>query len=272
MSPGGSEHAYYTITPRVKERAERILRATNSTQRTVRLSRWLESQKLSTQVIYSLLMLGLTSRRLSLDKYAAFYVCEIARSERETIVKTVLERHRHLKYLLKNKGLIKSSYNKKVHESEDCPPLVVREYRPRERVTKPADLAGAYEDKLCEIPGAWKNKYIEGRAFERDTYQFTPHLTMPTICVANILSTLAKDRNVLLEWGKPIRERTEEQLQKIARCYGLDRNYQLTINDAVLRSSIFAGLALFDFEDSEVHSLAIQEPQVRRLTKDSSAL
>lgn len=254
-SRGRLKREYYTITPTFKESVERILRVTNPVQRRLRLSGWLETQEASTKVLYSLLLLGLTSERLSLDKYAVFYICEIPRSGRSTIVKSVLEYHRRLGYLTKGKGTITSSYMKKV-ELKNCPTVVEREYRPDEKVTKSADLAVLYEDDRMNIPGAWKFEYIEGRAFKRDTYRFAEHLTIPTMTVANASLSMTKDHDVFLKWAMPVRELIEERLQQMARCYSLDRDYQLTIHDSTLRSSIFAGLALLDLGSSKIHSFS----------------
>ncbi len=216
------------------------------------------SDLLSTQVLYSLLTLGAASQHLSLDKYAIFYVCEIARSDRKTIV-NMLEYHTHFMYLSKNESTITSSYEKIITKSEGCPPLVTREYRPHERRNKAADLAVIYEDKRSLIPGGWKNEYIQGRAFKRDTYQFAPDLTLPTIFAANALSSLAKERNALFEWAETLREQTEKRLQQILECYGFDSSYRL-ITGAGFRSSVFAGLVLFDTAHSKVHSFEIRKP------------
>ena len=263
------EQGYYTITPRLKESVERILRVTNPVQRRLKLSGWLETQEPSTKVLYSLLMLGLASERLSLDKYAIFYICEVPRSGRSTIVKSVLEYHRRLGYLSKGKGTITSSYTKRVRELKNCPTVVEREYRPNDRVSKLADLAVLYEDERMDIPGAWKFEYIEGRSFKRDTYRFAGHLTISTVTVANTLLSMTKDHDVFLKWATPARELVEERLQQMARCYGLDINYQLTIDDSTLRSSIFAGLALLDPGASKIHSFDSRASGTKQWNKSS---
>ena len=144
-----SDHAKYTITPAIWKAAERIVWIRNPARRKIELSSWLTTRTLSTRVLYSFLLLGLASKRLSLDKYAVFYVNEIARSNRTTIVKDVLERYRHLGYLSKKVGKITSTYKKKAPDLKDCPPIVAREYRRDERSTKPAGLAVMYEDGHC---------------------------------------------------------------------------------------------------------------------------
>jgi hypothetical protein len=262
---------YYTIAPYVKDSALRIFRVTDPDQRKSKLLKWLGAQKLSTQVLYSLLTMALASIHLSLDKYAIFYVCEGRRSDRTTIV-DVLERHKQLEYLSKNESRIKLSREKRMDESEDCPPLVEREYRANERCTKQADLAVAYQDKQSVIPARWKwDGYIEGRAFKRDAYQFTPYLVLPTVSVANAISKLSSNSRIFLEWASPLRKRTEIGLRGILKCYEFDSNYRL-IPDEDFRSSVFAGLALFDAERSKIHSFAIGEPGSVESKKHASSV
>ena len=242
----------YTIAPLTKPSVQRILRVTDPVKRRIRLKNWLDRKKTFTQILFSLLTLAIASDRLALDKYGVFYVCKIARSQRATAV-NVLRQQRNRHYLKEQASSILPNYQKEIRESTDCPPLVKREYRPNERATIADDLAVVYEDRKCEIPRRWVFKYVEGRALQRDTFQFTPHLTMPMVHAAIVLSHLSRDRDVLLGWARPLREETESRLRGILQCYRFDRNY-LMISEDSCRSSIFAGLALYDFEHSQIHA------------------
>jgi hypothetical protein len=187
-----------------------------------------------------------------MDKYAVFYVCEIPRSDRSTVVKTILEGHTKLGYLRKNKHCkIISSVSKRAPKIEGCPPIVIKEYRPNDKITKPADLAVIFEDGLAEIPSKWKNEYVEGRAFRRDTYQFTQNLALTTIAAANLLAFTFKERETLLKWAEPLRLVTDQLAEKLLECYGLDKKYQLDSDNACVRSLLFGGLALFDPKSSK---------------------
>ena len=114
------------------------------------------------------------------------------------------------------------------------------------------DLAVVYKDRNSEIPRRWVFKYIEGRALQRDAYQFTKDLIIPIMHAANVLSHSSKDQDVLVDWARKPREETEARLRDILQCYGFDRSYQMISEDSC-RSSIFAGLALYDFEYSQMY-------------------
>ena len=130
----------------------------------MKLTDWLDRQKISAQILYSLFTIAIASDHLALDKYAIFYVCGIPRSKRTTAVRMV--DHLVNKYLTKAKSRILHSRKKRLLESSTCPPLVKREYRPGERVTKEYDLAVVYKDRVSEIPTKWIFEYIEDRALQ----------------------------------------------------------------------------------------------------------
>jgi len=233
----------------MKPSVQRIQRVTDQDKRRAQLKHWLEEQKTATQINYSLLTLAMASDQLALDKYAVFYVCGIERSNRTTAVK-LLDQAAH-KYLTKKKCTMHPTYNKKITESADCPPLVKREYRPNEHPTKPYDLAVVYKDDTCQIPRTWVPKYVEGRGLVRDGYKVTRNWTMAIVHAANAISHLSKDQDVVRDWAEKPRQEIEEQLRNILQCYRFDRYYRMISEDS-LRSFIFAGLALYDFDRSRI--------------------
>jgi len=241
----------YTIVPAMKTSVRRILRVRDHVKRTEKLMSWLDGQKISTQILYCLLTLAIASDHLALDKYAVFYVCRIVRSQRSTAVKKL--DHLVDKYLIKAKSKILHSREKFLVESSTCPPLVKREYRPSDHVTKEYDLAVVYKDRISEIPRKWVYEYIEDRALARDTYQFTKHLAMPMAQAANALSRSSSNYNWLVNWAKEPREEIEARLRDILQCYAFDGSYQMICDD-FLRSSIFSGLALYDLDHSQAFS------------------
>lgn len=242
----------YTIVPTMKPSVQRILRVTDPVRRRMRLKKWLDNQKTPTEILYALLTMAIASDRLALDKYGVFYVCEIARSERTTAVRT-LEDQKARGYLTRKTSKINATHEKKIIESTDCPPLVKREYKPNERRTKKDDLAGVYKDNETDIPRRWVFKYIEGRALEREAYQFSKALSMSIVNAVIAISQLSRDQDTLIEWASEPRKRIEARLLSILRCYNLETSYQM-IDEKSCRTSIFAGLALYDFERSQVHT------------------
>ena len=156
------------------------------------------------------------------------------------------------KYLTRAKSKTLHSRDKQLVESSTCPPLVKREYRPGDPVTKEYDLAVVYKDHLVMIPRKWVFKYIEGRALARDAYQFTKHLAMPMAQAANALSHSSNNHRWLVNWAKAPREETEARLRDVLQCYAFDLDHQMISKDSV-RSSIFAGLALYDLDYSQVY-------------------
>ena len=85
----------------------------------------------------------------------------------------------------------------------------------------------------------------------------------------NVIPNLSSNQDVFLDWAKPLREHTEIRLRNIVNCYGFDSSYQL-IPDEDFRSSVFAGLASFDSEQSKMHSFAIGEPGAVESTRHFS--
>jgi len=251
----------YTITPVTKSSVRRILSSRDHDKRRAKLTGWLDRQKVSTQTLYSLITLAIASDHLALDKYAIFYVCGTARSQRTLVVK-LLDQAVH-KYLSKTKCTIHPTHTREIKESTDCPPLVKREYRLSEHPTKLNDLAVLYRDGKCEIPRTWVPKYVEGRGLVRDGYQFAGNLTMPIVHAASALSHLVKDRDLLLNWAKQPRQEVEGRLHNILQCYRFDRYYQMITEDSP-RSFIFAGLALFDFDYSQAYSFKTKSVELSR--------
>ena len=76
---------------------------------------------------------------------------------------------------------------------------------------------------------------------------------MPMAQAANALSRSSSNYNWLVNWAKEPREEIEARLRNILKCYAFDGSYQMICDDS-LRSSIFAGLALYDFEYSQVYN------------------
>ena len=81
---------------------------------------------------------------------------------------------------------------------------------------------------------------------------------------AHALSRSSKDHDVLADWARKPREETEARLRDILQCYGFDRNYQI-ISEYSCRSSLFAGLALYDFEYSHVYSFETKTVELSKL-------
>jgi len=181
--------------------------------------------QLAARVVYSLLLLGLTSGNFSLDFYALCYVCKVQRSRRSSLRK-ILTRSEKLRILRRPlRCRIETST-----AGPGEPPVVMRELRPGDLKKKgkrqPAyDLALLFMNQTAQIPERW-GKILGRRPRSREGYQFDREKIEPTLAVLLPMTGLLLKPEKVAAWAGPQISMVHEKLQELMQRYQISEEHQ----------------------------------------------